>query len=65
MKQICPIHRFQYSGNTCPICAKEHKEKIEQLYADEIAEYTKAKPITDDEIAVKLSEKFNVKIGKR
>ncbi|MBP5723494.1 MAG: hypothetical protein J6X18_07990 [Bacteroidales bacterium] len=64
MKNICPIHRYKYNGNVCPICAREHKERIESMYADEIAEYTKAKPITDDDI-VRLSEKFNVQIGKK
>ena len=63
MKSICPIHRYKYNGNVCPICAREHKERIEAMYADEIAEYTKAKakPITNDDI-VRLSEKFNVQI---
>ncbi|MBP5723833.1 MAG: hypothetical protein J6X18_09725 [Bacteroidales bacterium] len=64
MKTTCPIHRFSYSGRECPFCAKEHKERIESLYADEIAEYTKPKELTDDDIS-KLSEKFNVKIGKK
>lgn len=64
MKTLCPIHRFSYSGRECPFCKKERKEKIETLYADEIAEYTKTQPITDDDI-VRLSKKFNVTMFKK
>ena len=64
MKTICPIHRYKYNGNLCPVCAREHKERIEAMYADEIAEYTKSNTITDDDI-VRLSEKFNVQIRKK
>ena len=64
MKTICPIHRYKSNGTLCPVCAREHKERIEAMYADEIAEYTKSNTITDDDI-VRLSEKFNVQIRKK
>ena len=56
---FCNIHRYKYSGTECPFCKKDYKEKLEALYADEIAEYSKSAPITGDDIA-RLSEKFNV-----
>ena len=64
MKTLCPIHHYKYAGRECPFCAKERKERIEELYADEIAEYSKTQPITDDDI-VRLAEKFNVTMMKK
>ena len=59
MKFLCPIHRYNYSGRECPYCAKDRKERIEEMYADEIAEYSKPSPITEDEL-LKLSDKFTI-----
>lgn len=69
MKQICPIHRFSYSGNKCPFCEKERLDKLAQRYVvvdhlDVIGNY---KPKTNNDIEIteehlkKLTEKFNVK----
>ena len=64
MKQLCPIHRYNYSGRECPYCAKDRKERIESLYADEIAEYANSQKITEDDI-LRLSEKYNVQTKKK
>ncbi len=69
MKQICPIHRFSYSGDKCPFCEQERLEKLAQRYAvvdkpDVVGNY-KTKTSNDIDITEehlkKLTEKFNVK----
>ena len=32
MKQICPIHRFSYSGNKCPFCEQERLEHLAKKF---------------------------------
>lgn len=67
MKQICPIHRFSYSGNKCPFCEHERLEKLAQRYVaeDHLKYKYKRKKDTDVEITEddlkKLTAKFNVK----
>lgn len=69
MKQICPIHRFSYSGDKCPFCEQERLEKLAKKFVvidhlDIIGNY---KPKTNNDIEIteehlkKLTEKFNVK----
>ena len=69
MKQICPIHRFSYSGNKCPFCEQERLENLAKKfvvvdYLDIIGKY---KPKTSYDIDIteehlkKLVEKFNIK----
>ena len=69
MKQICPIHRFSYSGNRCPFCEHERLEKLANKFVvidhlDVIGNY---KPKTSNDIDIteeqlkKLADKFNVK----
>lgn len=69
MKQICPIHRFSYSGNKCPFCEHERLEKLAQRYVvvdkpDVVGNVNIQerynKPITEDDLK-KLTTKFNVK----
>ncbi len=69
MKQICPIHRFSYSGERCPFCERERLEKLAQHYVvvdkpDVVsnlnAQERYVKPITEDDLK-KLTEKFNIK----
>ena len=57
MKQICPIHRFSYSGNKCPFCEHERLEKLAQRYvAEDHLKYKHKKqecydkPITEDDL---------------
>lgn len=28
MKQICPVHRFSYSGSVCPFCEKDRIDAL-------------------------------------
>ena len=69
MKQICPIHRFSYSGNKCPFCEQERLENLAKKFVvidhlDVIGNY-KPKTNSDIEIAEehlkKLTDKFNIK----
>ena len=67
MKQICPIHRFSYSGNKCPFCEHERLEKLAQRYvAEDHLKYKHKREkdtdveITEDDLK-KLTAKFNVK----
>ena len=73
MKQICPIHRFSYSGNKCLFCEQERLDKLAQRYVvvDHIVDYINLlgdyehKTNNDVEITEehlkKLTAKFNVK----
>ena len=69
MKQICPIHRFSYSGNKCPFCEQERLERLAKKFVvidhlDVIGNY---EPKTKKDIEIteehwkKLVEKFNIK----
>ena len=69
MKQICPIHRFSYSGNKCPFCEQERlahpaKKFVVIDHLDVIGNY---KPKTNYDIDIteehlkKLEEKFKNK----
>ena len=69
MKQICPIHRFSYSGNKCPFCEQERLEHLAKKFVvidhlDVIGNYeSKTKKdieITEEQLK-KLVEKFNIK----
>lgn len=57
MKQICPIHRFSYSGEKCPFCEQERLERLSQRYvAEDHLKYKHKKqerydkPITEDDL---------------
>ena len=69
MKQICPIHRFTYSGGKCPFCEHERIENMTKKFVaidhlDVIGNY---KPKTSKDIDIteeqlkKLADKFNTK----
>lgn len=73
MKQICPIHRFSYSGERCPFCEKERLDRLVQKYGvvNHIVDHTELlkpelKPqkgdleITEDKLK-ELVNKFNSK----
>ena len=69
MKQICPVHRFSYSGEKCPFCEHERLEKLAQRYVvvdkPDVVSNVNIKerynhPITEDDLK-KLTEKFNIK----
>lgn len=69
MKQICPIHRFSYSGNKCPFCEQERLDNLAKkfVFIDHLDIIGKYKPKTSNDIDIteehfkKLTEKFNVK----
>lgn len=69
MKQICPIHRFSYSGNKCPFCEQERLDKLAQRYVvvDHINLLGNYEHKTNNDVEIteehlkKLTAKFNVK----
>jgi hypothetical protein len=69
MKQICPIHRFSYSGNKCPFCEQERLENLSKKFVviDHLNVLGNYKPKTKNDIDIteehlrKLTEKFNIK----
>ena len=34
MKTICPIHRFMYKGDVCPLCEKERIDRLAKRYVN-------------------------------
>ena len=62
MKTVCPIHRFTYSGETCPFCEKDRIEYLTRKYSgEETNEETtknKKRDISEDDLK-KLLDKFN------
>lgn len=65
-KKLCPIHSYYYSGNECPICAKERLEKMASRWVPENIdsqkerfEKKKNKNENMDKMLEKLKEKFN------
>ena len=70
MKQICPIHRFSYSGNKCPFCEQERLENLAKKFVviDHLNIIGNYEPKTKNDIEIteehlkKLVEKFNIKI---
>lgn len=65
-KKLCPIHRYYYSGNECPICAQERLQKMASRYVSENMDSSKErfeekknKNENMDEMLEKLKEKFN------
>ena len=69
MKQICPIHRFSYSGDKCPFCEQERLENLAKKFVvidhlNNIGNYepkTKKDIVITEEHLKKLVEKFNIK----
>ena len=69
MKQICPIHRFSYSGNKCPFCEQERLEILAKKFVviDHLNIIGNYEPKTKNDIEIteqqlkKLADKFNVK----
>lgn len=69
MKQICPIHRFSYSGNKCPFCEQERLEHLAKKFVviDHLDVIDNYEPKTKKDIEIteehlkKLVEKFNIK----
>lgn len=69
MKQICPIHRFSYSGNKCPFCEQERLENLAKKFVaiDHLNIISNYEPKTKKDIEIteeqlkKLVEKFNIK----
>lgn len=66
-KQICPVHRFSYSGDVCPFCEKERldnlakryvtNEEREALRLEKKNEKMRQRGITEEDLN-KLKEKF-------
>jgi len=34
MKTICPVHRFMYNGDVCPLCEKERIDRLASRYVN-------------------------------
>ena len=69
MKQICPIHRFSYSGNVCPFCEKDRINGLAHRFVKTVENNTisvhnvkkgKQQEITENDLQ-KLINKFNFK----
>lgn len=65
MKTVCPIHRFSYSGKTCPFCEKDRIEYLTRKYGgeetnEETPKTKKDRDISEDDLK-KLLDKFNKK----
>lgn len=61
-KKMCPVHRFNYSGNKCPFCEQDRINSMVQKYNKPIV--SKKESIIDNNIIseddiMKLKEKFN------
>ena len=69
MKQICPIHRFSYSGEKCPFCEQERLDNLAKKFVviDHLNVLGNYKHKTNNDIEIteehlkKLTEKFNIK----
>ena len=69
MKQICPIHRFSYSGNVCPFCEKDRINGLAHRFVKTVESNANSvhndKKRTQHEITEndlqKLMNKFNLK----
>lgn len=62
-KKLCPIHRYWYVGNDCPICRQEKmvrlsKRYIENSFYGNYGKETVSNEPTEESIN-KLLEKFN------
>ena len=69
MKQICPVHRFSYSGSVCPFCEKDRIDALTHRFVKTVESNTTSvhnvKKRTQHEITEndlqKLMNKFNLK----
>lgn len=69
MKQICPIHRFSYSGNVCPFCERDRINGLAHRFVKTVESNANSvhndKKRTQHEITEndlqKLMNKFNLK----
>ena len=59
MKTICPIHRFSYSGNSCPFCEKERIDYLAHRFVHEVKKEIKTDRQINESDLKKLTEKFN------
>lgn len=68
MKQICPVHRFSYSGSVCPFCERERIENLAHRFVKsdnqsnvvQKEETVKEREINENDLQ-KLMAKFNRK----
>lgn len=68
MKQICPVHRFSYSGNVCPFCEKDRIDSLAHRFAKTVEtnvvnvhkKKEAQREITENDLQ-KLMDKFNSK----
>ena len=69
MKQICPVHRFSYSGSVCPFCEKDSSGALIQCFgksreSNVVSVHNHKKEIqreiTENDLQ-KLMDKFNSK----
>lgn len=68
MKTICPIHRFAYKGDKCPLCEKERIDRLANKYVnsgnEELVNLKKEKKLErniNENDLKKLLAKFNNK----
>ena len=68
MKTICPIHRFMYKGDVCPLCEKERIDSLAKRYVNngnkERVSLNKEKKL-DREISENDINKLLEKFGKK
>ena len=69
MKQICPVHRFSYSGSVCPFCEKDRINRlahrfVKTIESNDVNDHNDKKEIqreiTENDLQ-KLMDKFNSK----
>ena len=68
MKQICPIHRFAYSGNVCPFCKRDRIDGLAHRFVKTVENNVVSdhntrgiqNEITENDLQ-KLMNKFNLK----
>ena len=68
MKQICPVHRFSYSGSVCPFCEKDRIDALTHRFGksreSNVVNANNKKEIqreiTENDLQ-KLMDKFNSK----
>lgn len=57
-KTLCPVHRYYYTGNSCPICQQEKYEMYSRRFVTpEIQQVKVEKEVTDEDL-MKLKAKF-------
>lgn len=68
MKQVCPVHRFSYSGSVCPFCEKDRIDSLAHRFVKTVEtnvvnvhkKKETQREITENDLQ-KLMDKFNSK----